>query len=254
VNAPGYSRSLSARSAWALVALVPALWLMCLRDHALPARLALVLLAALLFESVALLLRRQPLAPFLREGSWLVIASVLVLCDSHRPLWQLCCALFVALVLSREAFGGLGRNLFQPVAVGACFLVAIDPGLVATPAPDLAFAGAGLVAGSLLVVLRIVRWQAPVFLLAGAVCGLLATGQDWQAVTDPRWWLAAIFVAGDPGTSAEDARARSVVAAAAGLAAALAGIGTLPFALLATNAATPLIDGWRPLRPRKAAA
>jgi electron transport complex protein RnfD len=254
VKKPGYRRSLSARSAWMLVALVPGLWLTCLRDHALPTKLALVLLAALLFESVALLLRRQPLPAFLREGSWLVIASVLVLCASHRPLWQLLSGVFVALVLARQAFGGLGRNLFQPVAAGLCLLVAIDPGLVTKAAPDPALAGAWLLAGALLVALRIVRWQAPVFLLAGAMCGLLATGQDWQALTDQRWWLAAIFIAGDPVGAPEDARARALVAAAAGMVGAIAGIGTLPFALLAMNAATPLLDEWRPLRRRNEAA
>jgi Na+-translocating ferredoxin:NAD+ oxidoreductase RnfD subunit len=104
------------------------------------------------------------------------------------------------------------------------------------------------------VALRLVRWQAPVFLLAGAMCGLLATGQDWQAITDQRWWLAAIFIAGDPVSAAEDARARALVAAAAGMLGAIAGIGALPFALLAMNAATPLLDEWRPLRRRSEAA
>jgi Na+-translocating ferredoxin:NAD+ oxidoreductase RnfD subunit len=250
VSVPGYSRSLSARNAWTLVALVPGLCLMCLRDPALPTRLALVLLAALLFESMALLLRRQPLAPLLREGSWLMIALVLVLFVSQRPAWQLCSAVFVALVLGRQAFGGLGRNLFQPAAIGVSFLVAIDPGPGTQASPDLALAGAWLAAGMLLVALRIVRWQAPVFLLAGAMCGLLASGQDWPALSDPRWWLAAIFIAGDPVTAAQDARARALVAAAAGLVGGFAGLDTLPFALLAMNASTPLLDGWRPLRRR----
>ena len=254
MNPPGFSRSLSARSAWTLAALVPGACIVCLRDPALPAKLALVLFAALSFESVALLLRRQPLAAFLREGSWLVIAMVLVLWVPHRPLWQLVCATFVALVLARQAFGGLGRNLFHPIAVAVCFLVAIDPGPVESAASDAVLAGAWLFAGALLTALRILRWQAPVFLLAGAACGLLIGSQDWHAIGDPRWWLAAAFIVGDPVTTAEDPRARALAAAAAGLLAAIAGIGALPFASLAMNAATPLLDAWRPLRRREAAA
>jgi Na+-translocating ferredoxin:NAD+ oxidoreductase RnfD subunit len=247
------ARSLATRNAWTLVALAPGLAVMCVRDTSLPPRFAIALGAALVFESIALLLRRQPLAPYLREGSWLVFASVLVLCCSDRPPWQLACALFVGLVLARQAFGGLGRNLFHPVAAGVCFLVAIDPGFVTTVSHDFVLASAWMLGGVLLVRSRIVRWQAPAFLIAGVACGLLASGQHWFAITDARWWLAAVFIAGDPVTTAENPLARALAASLAGMLGAFFDIAILPFALLAMNAATPLLDAWMPPRPARVA-
>jgi electron transport complex protein RnfD len=231
------ARSLAARNLWLLAALLPGLLLQVRDDHGLPLRLLLALAAALAFEALSLLLRRQPLLPYLREGSAFVHAAILVAWLPTLESPRLLATVFVALVLARQAFGGLGRNLFHPVAAGVAFaqLAWLAP-LPSTSAEHwLPFAW--LLGGLVLVGLRIVRWQAPVFLLAG-MC-LLS-----NPLGDPRWLLAAFFVAGDALTTPQGARARALAAAGAGLAAGLGGVATLPFALLAMNAAAPLLDAW----------
>ena len=250
------SRSLAARNAWCLAALLPAIALLCWRaGPALPASFALALLAALAIEAATLKLRKQPLAPFLREGSAVTIALALLLWLPALAGWKLVLVLFVALALARQAFGGLGRNLLHPLAVGvACAqLLAVPP---PSPQADLALALPCLLGGLLLMGLRIVRWQAPLGLLAGAACGLLASGGSLETLAQPAWLLAAFFVAGDPVTTAEDPRARALAAGLAGLGAGLAGAiapALLPFALLAMNAATPALDAWLPPRRMRVA-
>jgi electron transport complex protein RnfD len=243
--------SLAARNAWTFAALLPGM-AMQFRDAGLPilATLALALAAAFVFESVSLAIRRQPLAPFLREGSSFVPASTLVAWLPAISVLPMLATLFVALVVARQAFGGLGRNLFHPAAVGVGLALWFAP--PAAPATDLAFAW--LAGGGLLIALRIVRWQSPAFLLAGGAIGLLLGGHSIGSSSHPAWMLAAFFIAGDPVTTPEDPRLRSLAAAATGLLAGLAGAfapAVLPFALLALNAATPALDAWRP-RPRRA--
>src|SRR5205085_4745502 len=108
------ARSLSMRNAWALCALLPGLALLAWRDDGRVAmHLLLAWAAALVFEAAALRLRRQPLAPFLAEGSALLLASLVVLYEPGLSGWRLLLALFVGLVLARQAFGGLGRTIFH---------------------------------------------------------------------------------------------------------------------------------------------
>jgi len=249
------ARSLGARNAWMLCALLPGLALHAWRGDAVVAsHLLLAMPAALAFEALALSLRRQPLGPFLSEGSALVVAATLVLYQPALQGWQLLLSLFVALVLARQVFGGLGRNLFQPVAVGlACAHALLVP--VLPQAADPAFALAWLGGGVVLLALRIIRWQAPAGLLAGALLGVLLSGAPLPSLADPRWWLAAFFIAADPVTSAEDARTRLGSAVVVGALAALAGsdaFAALPFALLAGNALVPLLDARRAPRARAA--
>jgi electron transport complex protein RnfD len=209
--------------------------------------LAIALAAALAFESLSLVLRRQPLAPFLGEGSALVHAATVVAWLPALAAGPVLIALFAALVLARQAFGGLARNLFHPAAVGIGFALWFAP--PDAPAKELAFTW--LAGGSFLVALRIVHWQAPALLLAGGALGALLGGHAFGSLVHPAWMLAAFFIAGDPVTTPENPRVRALAAAATGLLAALSGAfapALLPFALLAMNAATPALDAWRPRR------
>jgi electron transport complex protein RnfD len=243
--------SLAARNAWLFAALLPGIAMQS-RDAGPPivATLAIALAAALVFESVSLAVRRQPLAPFLREGSAFVHAATVVAWLPAISAVPLLVALFAALVLARQVFGGLARNLFHPAAVGIGFALWFAPPDIQTT--QLAFTW--LVGGLLLVALRIVRWQAPAFLLAGGSLGVLVGGHALGSLGQPAWMLAAFFIAGEPVTTPQDPRMRSHAAAATGLLDGLAGAfapAVLPFALLASNAATPALDAWRP-RLRKA--
>jgi len=240
---PRRARSLPARQLCVFAALLPGLLLQWRSDHALPLQLLLALAAAIAFEAIALLLRRQPAWPYLHEGSALVYTAVLLAWLPGLAGLPMLLSLFAALVLARQVFGGLGRNLFHPVAAGLAFaqVMAFAP-LDSRPADWLSLAW--LLGGIALLALRIVRWQAPVFLLAGAAAGAFASGHLAEQLGDPRWMLAAFFIAGDPVTVPESARARALAAAGAGLLGGSLGVVALPFALLAMNAASPLLDTW----------
>ena len=241
------ARSLAARNAWLLVALLPAIALQCWRDPALLLSLAIAMAGTTAFEGLALAIRREPPAPFLLEGSAIVNAAIIVSWMPGLSSWQLVAAMFIA-VCSRQAFGGLGRNLFHPAAVGVAFALLLAPDAAPPAGADPALALAWLGGGMLLLLLRVCRWQGPAFLMLGGCIGLLAS---------PLWALAAFFVAGDPVTTPENARTRALAAFVAGLLAGIAGANgpaVLPFALLAMNAAAPALDHWRPARRKAASA
>ena len=254
--APRPARSLAARNAWLLAALLPGLALLSWRgEPGLLPRLALALSAALLFEALALRARGKPLRPFLAEGSALAFACLLVLWMPALDGWQLLLSIFIALVLARQLFGGLGANLFHPVMAGVACAQLLFSVPVTAARPDPWLATAWLCGGLLLLALRITRWQAPLGLVTGALLGLAATGASPVLLLDPRWFLAAGFVLTDPVTSSEDARARALGGFATGAICALAGgqsMAALPFAILAMNALAPALDAW--LSPRRAIA
>jgi Na+-translocating ferredoxin:NAD+ oxidoreductase RnfD subunit len=245
------ARSLATRNLWLLAALLPGIVLQCWRgDFALLANLGMAMAAALLFEALALRLRRQALAPFLLEGSAFAFAALIVLWLPLLTGWRLALSVFVALVLARQAFGGLGANRFHPAMAGVAFAQLLLSAPATEAAADSALTTAWLAGGLLLLALRIARWQAALGLLAGALLGLLASGQPAWLLADPRWCLAAGFVLIDPVTACEDARARALSGFGAGAVAALAGPAALPFAVLAMNALSPALDAW--LSPRRA--
>ena len=252
---PKPARSLAMRNAWMLLAMLPALALHAWRDDGGLARHLLVGVgAALVFEAGALAYRRQPVTPYLREGSARLFALVLVLYLPGLEGWRLLLSLLVGLVLARQAFGGLGRNLFHPAAVAlVCAQLAGVP--AAEASADASMALCWLAGGVVLCALRVVRWQAPAGLLLGALLGWLIGGFA-LALFDPRWILAAFFIAADPVTSPEHPRARFLGSACAGFAAALAGkdaaLALLPLLLLALNALAPLLDA-RFAPPRRTA-
>jgi hypothetical protein len=81
--------------AWLLAALLPGFALQCWRgEPALLPRLALALAAALLFETLALRARRQPLWPFLAEGSAFACAGLLVAWLPALEGWRLVLSIF----------------------------------------------------------------------------------------------------------------------------------------------------------------
>ena len=131
---PRPARSLAARNLWMLAAVAPGMVLQWRGDHALPLQFLLAGMAALAFEAIALGVRRQPLLPYLREGSAVVQAALLVSWMPGLGGVPLLLTVFVALVLARQAFGGLGHNLFHPAAAGIAFALAAAlaplPGMV----------------------------------------------------------------------------------------------------------------------------
>lgn len=74
---------------------------------------------ALLVEAAMLRLRGQALSRFLTDGSALVTAWLFALCiPPLAPWWIAAAGMLAAIGLAKHAFGGLGRNLFNPAMVG----------------------------------------------------------------------------------------------------------------------------------------
>ncbi len=97
--------------------------------------LAVGVLCSILTEYVAKLMRRQP---FHMDGSAIVTGILLVLVMPPRtPLWIIAVGAVFCIAIAKEAFGGLGHNIFNPALAGRAFVT-------------LSFAGA------------LTRWIAPV--------------------------------------------------------------------------------------------
>ncbi len=90
----------------------------------------LVALTGYVCEGACALLRRRSVGRVLRDNSVLVTAGILALTLPPLMPWYytLCAALFAFLIV-KQAFGGLGMNIFNPAMAAFIFLV------IAAPAP-----------------------------------------------------------------------------------------------------------------------
>jgi Na+-translocating ferredoxin:NAD+ oxidoreductase subunit D len=85
-------------------------------------------LTALAAEALALRLRGRPLAPFLKDGSALITASLLALClPPLSPWWLIVSGTAFAILLAKHLYGGLGMNPFNPAMVGYAVLLVSFP-------------------------------------------------------------------------------------------------------------------------------
>lgn len=84
--------------------------------------------AALACEASLLALRGQPVAETLADGSALVTAVLLTAAlPTHAPWWIPVIAASAAIGIGKQAFGGVGRNLFNPAMVGYAFALLSFP-------------------------------------------------------------------------------------------------------------------------------
>jgi electron transport complex protein RnfD len=84
--------------------------------------------AALLCEALLLALRARPLSTTLADGSALVSAVLLAAAlPTLAPWWLPVVAASVAIGIGKQAFGGVGRNPFNPAMVGYAFVLLSFP-------------------------------------------------------------------------------------------------------------------------------
>ncbi|KIY38642.1 electron transporter RnfD [Pseudomonas sp. 10-1B] len=112
-----------------LLACVPGLLvLFWLHGWGLLLNLLLCASAALLCEALLLALRAQPVSSALNDGSALVTAVLLAAAlPALAPWWLPVVAASVAIGIGKQAFGGVGRNLFNPAMVGYAFVLLSFP-------------------------------------------------------------------------------------------------------------------------------
>lgn len=130
--------------------------------------LATSVLAAILTEVVAKKMRRRP---FFMDGSAIVTALLFVLVLPPRtPLWVVLVGSIFSIAIVKEAFGGLGYNIFNPALAGRAFV-------------SVSFAGA------------LSRWIAPTTSwLADAVTTATPLGEGFTTtLTKPELYKALFF-------------------------------------------------------------
>jgi electron transport complex protein RnfD len=85
-------------------------------------------LLALGFEAAILKLRKRPVLFHLNDGSALVTAMLLaVAIPPFAPWWLTLVGVFVAIVLGKHLYGGLGQNPFNPAMVAYALLLISFP-------------------------------------------------------------------------------------------------------------------------------
>lgn len=112
-----------------LYALVPAaachVWFF---GYGLPINFVVCAVAAMSTEACVLWLRRRPIAPTLGDGSALLTAALLAFAiPPLTPWWIPATGGACAILLAKQLYGGLGKNLFNPAMVGYAVLLLSFP-------------------------------------------------------------------------------------------------------------------------------
>lgn len=91
-------------------------------------QLLLACATAVVAEALVLLLRKRPLAPYLRDNSALLTGFLLgVAIPPLAPWWIIIIGTLFAVVVAKHLYGGLGQNLFNPAMVGYVVLLISFP-------------------------------------------------------------------------------------------------------------------------------
>ncbi len=90
--------------------------------------IAIAVTAALFFEAIALKLRRHALQKYLCDGSAVVTATLLGMAIPQLSAWWVpVVGVFMAIVIAKHLYGGLGYNPFNPAAIGYVVLLISFP-------------------------------------------------------------------------------------------------------------------------------
>jgi Na+-translocating ferredoxin:NAD+ oxidoreductase subunit D len=93
--------------------------------------IALATVTALVAEAVMLKIRRRPIAPFLSDYSAVITAWLLALAiPPLAPWWLIVVGTLFAIVVSKQLYGGLGYNPFNPAMIGYAVLLISFPALM----------------------------------------------------------------------------------------------------------------------------
>lgn len=243
--------------------------------------IAVSIIACLAFEAIGLLVAKRNFRVLdaLGDGTAVVTGLLLALNLPATFHWRLVpLGAFAAVVIAKHAFGGLGRNLFNPAICGLLFLRIAFPGEFAAslkpcPPGDMLLGNTGggigeaaslaLLLGLLiLLVNEVISWAIP-FTFVGTV--LLFSGIAWRCDPDSFMnpWvhlfsggllLGAFFMATDPVTSPITAKGRLIFGFGCGLIAVLIrfysnSVEGVIYAIFIMNAVRPLID--RYVKPKR---
>ena len=138
-----------------------------------PGVLVQILLAvvfALLFESLMLKARKQPLKQFLGDWSAVITAVLFALClPPLAPWWVALVGMLFAIVVAKHLYGGLGQNMFNPAMVGYVVVLISFPQVMALWMPPTSIASHSLAIGDV---------------FSTIFTGNLPPGLTWDAVSE----------------------------------------------------------------------
>lgn len=100
-------------------------------------QILLAVVFAVALETLMLVARRKPVAPFLGDYSAVVTAVLFALCiPPLAPWWVALTGMLFAIVVAKHLYGGLGGNLFNPAMVAYVVVLISFPQLLsAWPSP-----------------------------------------------------------------------------------------------------------------------
>ncbi len=108
-------------------------------------------LSAIAFEAASLSIAGKPVRPFLMDGSALLTGWLLAMTlPPWAPWWIGVIGAFLAIVIGKQVFGGVGQNLFNPAMVARVALLISFPlemTLFTAPTPMFSAAAPGLIDG-----------------------------------------------------------------------------------------------------------
>ena len=106
------------------------------------AQCAVALVAGAAFESACQWLRRRPIRPLADRSVPVTCLLIALAMPPSAPLWIVAVAVGIAVVLAKELYGGLGRNLFNPAMAGYAAVLVAYPQALAYANPVHATTGA----------------------------------------------------------------------------------------------------------------
>ena len=217
------------------------------------------------------------------DGSAIVTGLILVLsCPVGTPLWLLAFGAVFSIFVMRDAFGGIGNNLFNPAMAARAVMLTVFPNeLIGYALPDALSSATplasvstpptwntllplivGTVNGSMgetsalmiglgcvwLLVRRVIRWQVPFFSLLGfSVFSFLTTGYVVMPLLSGSILFGAVYIFTDYTSKPATLLGEGIFAFGVGATIALLrDSGRYPegvcFAILFWNVLTPLIE------------
>jgi electron transport complex protein RnfD len=225
--------------------------------------------------------------PFVMDYSAVLTGLLLAMCiPATMPLWMVAVGAIFAVGIVKEAFGGLGNNIFNPALGARAFMAAsfgiemttwvIDGVTAATPlSKSVPWTGApislliGNHAGSLgetctvalilgglfLIAMKIIDWRTPVaYIGTVAVMSVLLGANPFLYVFGGGLMLGAFFMATDYVTAPVTHNGRLIFGIGCGIITiVIRKFGGLPegicYSILVMNAVAPLIDRFVKSRP-----
>ncbi len=215
----------------------------------------------LMAEYVIQIVMRQPYHATNGHGALMGLLMALF-SPPGIPWWMLALGIFVAILVGKQLFGGLGSYPMHPAMVGLLILLlswphalySVGASSIAAPGPGTVFVTA--LGGIALCLFGYIRWQTPIGVILGVavftlVFGGALEGGIFEQLTSGHVMLAAFFIATDSTCSPANRLAVFLYGVLIGaLIMLIRAYGVwpdaIPFAVLLANLLNPHLDQLRP--------